>query len=84
MLTCRIQRKKNIAPLYVYLVSLAAGPELKEGIFGLTERNPRKFIPMPVFSCLPDELERKIFLIAAAEHSRPHRYLLVARRVLVW
>ena len=65
-------------------VSLAAGPELKQGIFGLTEQNPRKFIPMPVFSRLSDELEREIFLIAAAEHSQPHHYLLVACWVLVW
>jgi len=39
---------------------------------------------MPVFSRLPNELECEIFLIAAVEHARPHRYLLVAHRVLVW
>jgi len=39
---------------------------------------------MPVFSRLPDELEREVFLIAATEHARPQRYLLVARRVLAW
>jgi len=39
---------------------------------------------MPVFSRLPYELEREIFLVAATEHARPHRYLLIAHRVLVW
>jgi len=57
---------------------------LIERIFGLTASNPRKFIPMPVFSRLPNELEHEIFLIAAAEHARPHHYLLVAHQVLVW
>jgi len=39
---------------------------------------------MPVFSRLPNELEREIFLIAAVEHASPHCYLLVAHQVLVW
>ena len=74
---------RNLHEVEPWLQDLNRGA-LIERICGLTERNPRKFIPMPVFSRLPDELERKIFLIAAAEHACPHRYLLIARRVLVW
>lgn len=42
---------------------------------------------MPVFidfHRFPKELQCEIFLIAAANHARPHRYLLVAHRFRVW
>ena len=55
-----------------------------ERILGFAERNPRKIILMPVFSRLPAELERMIFLIAATEHPNPNRYLLVAQWVREW
>ena len=55
-----------------------------ERILGFAERNPRKIILMPTFIRLPTELERTIFLIAAAEHANPNRYLLVAQQVRAW
>ena len=55
-----------------------------ERILGFAERNPRKIILMPTFIRLPTELERTIFLIAAAEHANSNRYLLVAQQVRAW
>lgn len=83
--------EKRIPPLHEYLHEgehcLAAGLEpkrVKRWNIWTHRKNPSKVHPMPVYSHLPDELEHKIFLIAAAEHAHPHRYLLITRRVLAW
>ena len=66
----------------VLLQDLSQGT-LKRGISGPTKINPQVHL-MPVFSHLPTELECEIFLITAAEHACPHRYLLIACQVLAW